>query len=239
VSRFFRVVVPALAGALAGCGHDVEPTAAFRDPASIPRVSNFQVVQQPQGVNLLWEIEPGAFAIIDGFFMFKAVVVPGGDLVFTRLNETPFLESSYLDTKVAGGVEYAYEVRGVTPAGVIGDTPLTLFIEVDFTPPAPPEFVFAEAFRDSIDLGGEIHVFDKVGVSWTASADHDVVSYRLHRLPPFPILTYIEIPFLEFEDTAVEPAMTYRYYVQAVDDNGNVSVESPVAMVTVPFDGSP
>jgi hypothetical protein len=238
-----------LVAGLWGCGHEVTPTQGYESPSDrIPNATDFQVLQRPFGptqrpaVGLSWQSDPAIFEIVDGFHFFRADLTDSEEpAVFDRLNAEPFLEASdYLDVLVDEGRTYAYQIRSVTPAGVLSLPSPAVSITIDGTPPRPPSGLSAEAVRDTVvdpRTGDEI-VIDSIVLSWSPSPDPDVVTYRLHRIMEFaPLVGYVELPFTElsFVDTGVEPAITYRYYLTALDGAGNEGDPGEVVEETIPF----
>ncbi|NNF07358.1 MAG: hypothetical protein HKN21_11405 [Candidatus Eisenbacteria bacterium] len=216
-----------LALVLSACGHNVDPSEDFKDPDQIPNVTNFEAVANLLGVKLTWISDPIDFAVIDGFYIYRAVVVGGEEPVFQRLTPEPYSESSeYQDQDVDDGTTYRYEIRAVTPAGVESNPTPPWTVRVDFTPPAPPTNL------QTTESGTPTN--PTVLLSWDASPDTDVDLYRIFRLPPFPGTTlYVEWRPRLYEDIFVERTMMYRYYIQAVDIAGNVGPESEVVQITI------
>ena len=228
------LVLPAAATVLlalvSGCSHKVEPTAGYTDPEDIPVVANLraEVSAQARSVQLFWEAGPEIFAIIDGWAIDRAEVVDGEPGPFTRLNRDLRLELDFIDSTINGNVLYEYQVRSVTPAGV-ESLPVTVRVTADFLPPAPP--VNLRVVEVSVAPPAK-----RVHLEWDPSPDDDVQFYHVFRLPSFRTLTFIELPavttFLD-DSFDLEPLLTYRYFITAVDFAGNEGIESEVAVITL------
>ena len=207
------------------CGHDVAPTSAFQNPDDIPLPANFLALPTQLGVQVTWEAEPSIFAIIDGWFLYRAVITEGtADTVFSALTEDIILDLRYDDDDVTSGTIYAYHIRSVTPAGLLSRPSFPSIVLVDFEPPSPPPGIEAEAVSgDSCDFPP---CAPFVRITWSASPEADVATYNLFRLPPFSAGPLVNLPFLQFEDFDIEPCITYRYYVTAIDLTENESAPS-------------
>jgi len=208
-----------------GCGHEVSPTRTYDNGGSIPSPENFTAVAEFGRVNLTWDAPPGVFSIIDGWFLDRAFGPSLGALEpFVRLNETPHQDQIYVDTHVEDGYYYVYRIRAVTPAGILSE-PATTLVQVDLTPPLPPPGLAAvQDRRDGQPF---------VRVSWESPPGEAYPTYLLFRLPPFPNFGSVDTPFNAFEDFAVEPLITFRYWVIAVDEAKNQSDPTPVVSIQV------
>ncbi|HEY9476504.1 MAG TPA: DNRLRE domain-containing protein, partial [Mycobacteriales bacterium] len=157
------------------------------------------------------------------------------ELVTTTTNAT-----TYVDTTVAAGTPYTYQVAALDAAGNV--SPLSAPASVttpnnaDTTPPSAPTGLAAEEVSSTeIDLG------------WTASSDSGtgVSGYRVYRKASsesaFTLLatTVGNGPGqTSYADTTVRASTTYQYYVTAYDGANNESAPSATVTSTTPAGGS-
>ncbi len=221
---------PAVLVALAGCGHTVTPTAAFRAPASLPLPTDLLALPSVGSVNVTWQADPGLFAFIDGFNVYRAVgESPPADADYVRLNRELFTGSILVDEDVVDGVRYWYRLTSVSPAGIESLPTGVVWVRVDFTAPAPPQGLTARAVLN--DIAGRYEVV----LGWEASDDPAFHHYNLFRDPPFPLQGFVpDLRSAGFEDFTVEPDSNYTYRVTVVDDAFNESAPSDPVTVTVP-----
>jgi hypothetical protein len=229
-----RVLVCGAALIVAGCGHEVAPTSDFSVPSSIPLPENFEARAEFGEVNLVWDAEDAVFSVIDGWYLYRAF----GESLETlgslrQLNEVPHQEHVWVDSSVEDGILYVYRIRSVTPAGVLSD-PVTAMVRMDLTPPEPPGGLRADQVEDCDLNPGDCRGEPVVVVSWEPPPGEEFPIYSLFRLPPFPNFDRVEIRIgTSFADYLVEPLLSYRYWVTAVDQAGNVSAPSEVVVVQV------
>jgi chitodextrinase len=135
---------------------------------------------------------------------------------------------AYVDTTVEPSRSYTYTVAAFDAAGnesarsdpAVANTGTA----PDTEPPTAPTGLTATAF-------GPI----RIDLSWDASTDNVGVSgYRVYR-DGNPIAT-VDGSTLSYQDTAVAPATSYTYTVDAVDAAGNRSAESDPATTSTPAD---
>jgi hypothetical protein len=212
-----------------GCGHDVTATAEFRDPASLPMAEELTGFPTAVGVNLDWIVDPGVFAIIDGWNIYRAE----GDLpppaeAYKKINPGLFVESMYFDMNVVDGILYWYRLTSMSPAGVEGLPTDPIAVRVDFSPPSPPTGVQVEM------SGGRVHVY------WDLHPER-LVHFNVFRTPPEPAALFGPVPesLPEYFDPGVVPGTTYRYWVTAVDLSLNESAASETVSVQIPLASSP
>ncbi len=218
-------VLALLIGA-AGCGHSVTPTGDFRDPGSVPRPLDPDARAINTGVLVSWFADAGVFAIIDGWYVYRA---PAPDGAFVRLTPAPLVEQSFFDAEVSGGATYRYRVTAVTPAGLESFPTDPVTVTVDFVPPAPPTGIAAAAEPNPVTGAPQVRVW------WNASPEPDFDHYNLFRDPPvpgLPVVTDLHDP--GYVDIEVEPGAAYRYWVTAWDRSANASAAADTALVTVP-----
>jgi len=208
-----------------GCGHDVAPTGEFRDPASLPQAQDLLALSTPVGVNLGWTVDPSVFAIIDGWYIYRAEgETAPPDEAYRRINPDLFTESSYYDLNVEDGTQYWYRLTSVSPAGVEGVPTFPIAVRVDFTPPSPPTGLGIEW------TGRFVHLV------WDAHPE-DLEHFNVFRTPPEPPLLFGPVPAtqLEWFDGGVAAGATYRYWVTAVDRSLNESAPSETVSVVIPL----
>jgi hypothetical protein len=230
-----RVVAAVALGAAlgsAGCGHDVEPTDGFSDPASIPlccvddpgpSCCSLDAFAFVNGVALSWNSEDRIFAYIDGWILYRAEGSSVPDAAsYHRLNPSLILERTYVDPDVEDGLDYWYRLASLSPAGVESLPTEPIRVRVDMTPPAAPSGLQAAATQTRVTL------------TWNANTEPDLDHYNVIRDPELPPAAFFSVPREEFQDDWVVPGASYRYWVLAVDHGLNVSAPSETLTVVVP-----
>lgn len=150
------------------------------------------------------------------------------------LNAEPITASHYEDRRFKFGDAYTYFVRAVSlgtegkPVESLNSNQIEL-LQTDIYAPAAPNLTPPNAGP------GRIALF------WTANSEPDVVGYYLYRStdPNLPKKQWTRLtpqPYnrTTFTDENVETGKTYYYYVEAVDNAGNISDPSQVVSETVP-----
>lgn len=228
----FALALGALVG-VPGCGHDVEPTAGFGDPASIPvccpddpspSCCGLDAFAFANGVALSWNSEDRIFAYIDGWILYRAMGTdPPPDAAFHRVNPELILDRSYVDDAVENDTDYWYRLASVSPAGVESFPTGPVRVRVDMTPPAAPTGLHAQSVEST-----------RVVLAWDPNPEPDLDHYNVSRDPEFPPTVFFSVPRADFADPTVTAGNTYRYWVRAVDIGLNVSASSDTLTVSVP-----
>ncbi len=198
----------------AGCGHSVTPTAAYRDPSSLPQAISVTAIQESGSILLAWSITGDAYRTIDGWNVYRK---DGMDAAPTKRNVALVADIVFRDVAVEEGHEYYYSVRSVSAAGVEGAPSHDLVIRYDRVPPPAPTGLLATPGSNAIAL------------QWVASPVSDLATYRVYRdggihAADLPDPTYLDMP--------VVPGIPHRYSVTAVDRNGNESARSDSILAT-------
>ncbi len=159
----------------------------------------------------------------------------GGYTVLTDVDPAP--EGSYLDRTFEWEKKYEYRITTATnvhaqgrEASVEGgDSKAAEVFTRDIYPPATPTGLQA--------------VFSSVGqkpfidLTWAPDTEADLVGYNVYRRTDSgepQKLSQKPVPLPSFRDEDVQPGITYRYSVSAVDLRGNESSRSAEASETVP-----
>ena len=206
------------------------PLVAPPAPPSAPTIA-----YDEKEVTLTWSPPPGA-AVFDGvlpshpiggsapalgYYVYElpsSTAAPGGAAGATRLTTSPVDATSYVDARIAWGVERCYAVRAVETIGPLSvesaAAPSACQTFVDTFPPAAPTGLTAVASQGAISL------------IWQANAESDLAGYVVLRgVAPSTELTPMMTAPIEdttFRDT-VRPGVRYVYAVRAVDKAGNLS----------------
>ena len=150
--------------------------------------------------------------------------------VFRKTSDTPdwsqlgtSMKPSYMDSTIDYGKVYQYYVQSIDKAGdkyAESDESDPLVIKpVDTFPPAVPAGLSALAGTQNIEL------------VWDRNTEKDFASYRVYRNGQ-KIAENLTAP--AYSDKAVQPGMTYRYQVSAVDTAGNESAKSAPVESVIP-----
>ncbi len=150
--------------------------------------------------------------------------------VFRKTPDTPewmllgtSMKPSYTDSAFDYGKIYQYYVQSIEKAGdkyaESEESEPIVFKPYDRFAPATPSGVSALAGAQTIEL------------VWDRSTERDFASYRVYRNGQ-KIAENLTAP--AYSDKTVQPGMTYRYEVTALDTAGNESLKSAVAESVVP-----
>jgi hypothetical protein len=147
---------------------------------------------------------------------------PGGSAApsETRLTPSPESKPTFVDKRIAWGVERCYAVRAVEIIGDLSvessEAPRACAIFVDTFPPAPPKGLQSVATEGAVSL------------IWQASPEKDLAGYIVLRgATPDLLAPITKAPIQEtaFKDD-VPSGSHYFYAIKAVDKAGNVSAAS-------------
>ena len=137
------------------------------------------------------------------------------------LETAPTTETAFIDTTVAAGETWCFVVRAVTSTDPLVESAASnesCLLVQDVAPPATPAGVAAQGREGGIE------------VSWSPSAEPDLVAHRVYRWSQGVALELIaEIPAPEtvYFDVGAPTGVVARYTVTAVDKAGNESERSP------------
>lgn len=210
-----------LAWAGAGCGHRVEPTAAYRAPESIPAPRLLTAEPGCFGIAIQWFALDQDFEIIEGWYVYKQR--PNGEVV--RLTPRPTKQRLFVDHDEPEDGDYRYWATALSRGGVESLKSNDGRFRLRLGPPASPTGLAATAFPDrvvlqwergSLDLSAGYRVY-RDGVNFGFAGDADMPAWV---------------------DTQVLPGRSYRYDVRAVDCRGTESVPTPEVSVTIPVAGA-
>jgi len=154
-----------------------------------------------------------------GFHVYE-VTLDGGTLTERRLTTNPMSTTSFVDPRVTFGSERCYTVRVLRTMGNLGvesDAPAPACVKMvdTFPPPAPVGLT-------TVPSDGAISLI------WDPSEAVDLAGYFVLRGAPGGPLSSITAEAIQdtsFRDV-VQPGTRVAYAVQAVDNQGNVSVPS-------------
>lgn len=150
------------------------------------------------------------------------------------LNKTPVNDKYFADKSFEFGKNYIYFVRTVSlgTSGEPVESAESNIIKIspkDVFPPSSPGAITIAAAPNNLSI------------FFATNPETDVAGYKIYRstekgLPfnEWQLLTPELLTTNTFQDTKVEPGVTYYYYLTAVDKNGNVSQPSEVVSETVP-----
>lgn len=166
----------------------------------------------PDGVQLEWH------AAAPEFRVFRKLVA---DINWTLLGTAT--KPSYTDNMIDYDKTYQYMVQSIekTEQGYAESdlSDVTSIRPVDKYPPAVPAGVTAVPGTRTIEL------------VWDRNTEKDFAGYRIYR-DGKRIAEGLAAP--AFTDRDVQPRVTYRYEVSAVDTAGNESPRSPAVQATIP-----
>lgn len=189
-----------------GQGEEQQPADDPNSPAQLTVID-----ARERSVTLAWQ-PPTASPSTTGY----AVVRNGQEIAYTGADGL-----RYVDTSVEPGVQYQYAVRarntrgewsppsrGVTAGAAAGDRADTL------PPEAPASLLVQSASQTGLTL------------AWSRAKDNvGVETYSLYRDNAF--LVSVQGGAMGYIDTGLVPGRAYRYFVKALDAQGNASGPSP------------
>lgn len=168
-------------------------------------------------ISLTWSASAGGLPIA-AYRIYRGAT-PGSTVQIATRNTT-----SFTDTNLTPATTYYYAVQAVDSSGAV--SPLSPAV-LGATPalPSAPANVTATAISKK-----------QINVAWAASAGGTGIgSYRIYRgLSPGPLTQVATRTGTAYTDTAVSPATTYYYAVQAVDTAGDASPMSAIASAKTP-----
>ncbi|MGQ7297950.1 fibronectin type III domain-containing protein [Quadrisphaera sp. KR29] len=134
---------------------------------------------------------------------------------------------TWTDTGLVNGRSYTWTTRAVysSTGHTSADSAAATAVPHDTVAPAAPTGVTA--------VRGD----GRVTLTWAASPEYDVASYRLLR-DGTPVAT-VTAPTTGYTDTGLVNDRTYQYSVSALDTSGNRSAESAPAVSATPTDLTP
>lgn len=145
---------------------------------------------------------------------------------FKKLNDLPFNQTFYEDSRVKVGATYRYLVRALLPPNFTAessDSEVVTFTAVDKTPPARPEGL--QAF-----FGPE-----GVALIWLPNQENDLAGYRVYRAKEGEkeiLLTSELLERANYVDSSVEKNCIYEYSITAVDKSQNESAAAKIKVKT-------
>ena len=167
-----------------------------------------------EGIEIAWD--PGTEAAgLAGFHVYRRLATERGFGPPLRLAGPA--QTSFLDRDARYGQRTIYAVTAVAQRRPLIESAIAASREVDYRDifaPAPPTGLVALADEGTIRL------------VWNESRAPDLAGYRLSRSGgdgPWQPLTPEPVTRVEYIDRAVEPGLTYRYRLTAVDALGNES----------------
>ncbi len=159
---------------------------------------------------------------------------PSRDMGSTPINSSPLSSNAMTDKKFKFGDTYRYFVRSVSlgtegaQVESLNSNIVTVSPRDTFRPSAPTSITIAAA-------PGRLSLF------FPANPEMDVAGYNIYRStdPDLPKDKWSKLNAelllrTTFQDEKVEPGKKYYYYLEAVDQVGNVSPPSEVVSETVP-----
>jgi fibronectin type 3 domain-containing protein len=185
-------------------------------PPSAP--ANLEAFSREDGIALDWQAPPeedvGSYRI----YVSREQSAPIEE--FRYLDST--VQTSYHEPMEQGNLaEIRFYVRAVNTSNVEGPPSEVVSARLlDVTPPAAP-------YLRDVSVGER-----RLSVTWSATSNPDVASYRLYRAREdgdFRLIQgAIAANVTRYQDDDVEPGVLYRYALEAVDASGNVSERSNV-----------
>jgi hypothetical protein len=181
----------------------------------LPQPMGLEAKDGPDSVELTWQGAAGEFRVYR-----RTPDIPDYTLLGTAT------KPSYTDSTIDYGKIYQYQVQAIQKTGSNPDQyaeselsdPIP-FKPYDKFPPAVPTALSAIAGTRTIEL------------VWERSAERDFASYRVYRNGQ-KVADNLTAP--AYSDKDVQPGITYRYEVTALDSTGNESAKSAAAEATIP-----
>ena len=150
------------------------------------------------------------------------------DSAFKKINSSPISVASFTDKNLAEGDVYGYKIESIDEAGNTSLSRHTVVFFPDQSPPAKPKGLKAISRPGIVQL------------TWDQNTEADLKGYYIYRASNrdkdyFNMLYRYPIKGEIFIDTLPSIAKNeFVYYIQAVDDDYNVSVPSDTVIVLLP-----
>jgi len=178
----------------------------------LPRPIDLEAKDQPNAIELTWHAAAPEFRVFR-----KTPDTPDWTLLATAM------KPSCTDSTIDYGKVYQYYVQSIEKAGdkyaESDESDPLVFKPYDKFPPATPTGLSALAGAQTIEL------------VWDRNTERDFASYRVYRNGQ-KIAENLTAP--AYSDKAVQPGMTYRYEVSALDTAGNESPKSAPVESAIP-----
>lgn len=209
----------------------LEPVASV---ATQPQMLPVQITQQE--IRLSWtppenNIDGSQPVNIIGYNIYRSSSIGEAARI---LNDTPLNGTNFSDKFFKFGTEYFYFVRAVSPGkeGAPVESLESNIVSVvprdTFAPSAPSAITIAAAPNN-------------LSLFFAVNPENDIAGYRVYRandrnLPKsqWRLLTPELLTVNTFQDSAIESGKTYFYFLEAVDNAGNVSEPSEIVAETAP-----
>jgi fibronectin type 3 domain-containing protein len=214
----------------------IEPAASVSQPPVLsqpPEVTQSSVVLRWQAPNA--NVDNTTPANLLGYNVYRAARAQN-EPAQTPLNSRPVTSTSFVDQSFKFGEDYVYVVRAVSlgtggePVESLNSNSVPIKPEDKFPPSAPTGL---NAVASPAPL--------RVSIFFAANPESDVAGYNVYRSedPNLPKEQWIKLnrnllDRTTFQDDAVQSGKKYFYYVNALDNAGNISNPSPVESDTVP-----
>lgn len=150
------------------------------------------------------------------------------DSAFKKINSSPISVATFTDKNLAEGDVYGYKIESIDEAGNTSLSRHTVVFFPDQSPPAKPTGLKAVSAAGTVQL------------TWNNNKENDLKGYYLYRASNrdkdyFNMLYRYPIVVNSFNDTLPSVAKNeFVYYIQAVDEDYNVSLPSDTVIITLP-----
>lgn len=150
------------------------------------------------------------------------------DSAFKKINSSPISVATFTDKNLAEGDVYGYKIESTDEAENTSQSRHTVVFFPDQSPPAKPTGLKAVSAAGTVQL------------TWNNNKENDLKGYYLYRASNrdkdyFNMLYRYPIVVNSFNDTLPSVAKNeFVYYIQAVDEDYNVSLPSDTVIITLP-----
>lgn len=193
--------------------------------------ASLAAMPKPEGVALTWSaptaaVAPGAEPVVAGYNVYRTAVGQSPDTFATPVNTSPVSVTNYSDVPPYGTFEYRVTaVASAGPPRIESDlsTAVTATYK-DLVAPPPPTNVTVLTETKIVRL-----IWDPVDAP-------DLNGYIVYRWEQKDRLQMTPHPTRQtlFGDESIQPGITYRYDITAIDKSGNESAPTHSQDVLVP-----
>lgn len=206
------------------------PATSTPTPPLLPAVDGLIATVEENRIKLQWATPTGKAW---GYHLYRSETMAAAP--DQRLNATPLIEATYIDTVAPDGKQYRYFVTVLDQQNRESSPSQAILVTVaDRTPPRAPSLLSLHLSNNQIQL------------HWQANTETDLGGYRLYRSTSWPVDRSLGpihgatlLTTTIYVDQILLNGQTYHYVFTAVDQAGNesrpsIDAQMPTIDLTAP-----